>query len=104
MTNRSSAAMAIILLFSGGAYADAPETMRLDYFHGGNRDMEMFSVDQVVIEALPWTGNMHQPIDKTLRGKYLFEIVDPRIRRHHLVAQLQQHLRRVGNHGRSASK
>ena len=69
--------MAIILLFSGSAYADAPNTMRLDYFHGGNRDMEMFSVDQVVIEALPWTGNMHQPIDKTHRGKYLFEIVDP---------------------------
>jgi len=76
MTNRASAAMAIILLFSGGAYADAPDTMRLDFFHSGNRDMEMFSVDQVVIEALPWTGNMHQPIDKTHRGKYLFEIVD----------------------------
>lgn len=59
------------------AYADAPGTMRVDYFHGGNHDMEMFSLDQVVVEALPWTGNMSQPIDKTLRGKYLFEIVDP---------------------------
>ena len=76
MTNRSAAVLAIFLLFSSGANAGAPETMRLDYFHGGNRDMEMFSVDQVVIEALPWTGNMHQPIDNTLRGKYLFEVID----------------------------
>ena len=37
----------------------------------------MFSLDQVVIEPLPWTGNMAQPHDKTSRGKYLFEIVDP---------------------------
>ena len=36
----------------------------------------MFSVDQLVIEALPWSGNMNQPVDKTLRGKYLFEIID----------------------------
>ncbi len=58
------------------AYAsDAPATMRVDYFHSGNQSIEMFSLDQVVIEPLPWTGNMAQPIDKTLRGKYLFEIV-----------------------------
>lgn len=55
--------------------ADAPATMRVDYFHSGNQSAEMFSLDQVVIEPLPWTGNMAQPIDKTLRGKYLFEII-----------------------------
>ena len=54
----------------------APATMRVDYFHSGNHDTEMFSLDQVVIEALPWTGNMAQPHDKTGRGKYLFEIID----------------------------
>jgi hypothetical protein len=54
--------------------ADAPATMRVDFFHSGNHDTEMFSLDQVVIEPLPWTGNMAQPLDKTLRGKYLFEI------------------------------
>lgn len=59
------------------AYGDSPATMRVDYFHGGNHDTEMFSLDQVVIEPLPWTGNMAQPIDKTHRGKFLFEIVDP---------------------------
>jgi len=50
--------------------------MRFDFFHSGNQNTEMFSVDQLVIEALPWSGNMSQPVDKTLRGKYLFEIVD----------------------------
>jgi hypothetical protein len=35
------------------------------------------ALDQVVIESLPWTGNMAQPLDKTSRGKYLFEIVNP---------------------------
>jgi hypothetical protein len=59
------------------AYAEFPATMRLDYFHSGNAESELFSLDQVVFEPLPWSGNMHQPIDKTLRGKYMFEIVDP---------------------------
>ena len=65
------------LLVTAGAAAEAPGTMRVDYFHSGNSESEMFSLDRAVIEPLPWTGNMHQPIDKTLRGKYLFEIVDP---------------------------
>jgi hypothetical protein len=51
--------------------------MRVDFYHTGNHETEMFSLEQVVIEPLPWTGNMHRPIDETLRGKYLFEIVDP---------------------------
>lgn len=76
MTNRSTAVMATMMLFTSVAQAQTPETMRLDYFHSGNRDLEVFSVDQVVIEPLPWTGNMEQPIDNTLRGKYLFEITD----------------------------
>ena len=58
-------------------HAESPATMRLDYFHTGNAESELFSLDQIVIEPLPWTGNLHQPIDKTLRGKYMFEIVDP---------------------------
>ncbi len=68
---------ALVFVFSAGpaCAADTPATMRVDYFHSGNQSTEMFSLDQVVIEPLPWTGNMAQPIDQTLRGKYLFEIV-----------------------------
>jgi len=65
------------LLIAASAGADTPGTMRVDYFHSGNIETEMFSLDQVVIEPLPWSGNMHQPVDTTLRGKYFFEIVDP---------------------------
>ena len=57
--------------------AAAPATMRVDFFHSGNHAGELFSLDQLVIEPLPWAGNMAQAIDNTLRGKYLFEIADP---------------------------
>jgi hypothetical protein len=76
-TSQTAITTLLILLLSGTAFADSPATMRLDYYHTGNHEMEVFSLDQVVLEPLLWTGNMHQPIDKTLRGKYLFEIVDP---------------------------
>ena len=72
--------IACVVFFSmlwAGVYAGTPGTMRVDYFHSGNNATEIFSLDQVVIEPLPWTGNMAQPHDKTSRGKYLFEIVDP---------------------------
>jgi hypothetical protein len=75
MTIRSIAVLVVSLFVFGNVVAETPQTMRLDYFHSGNHATEMFSLDEVVIEALPWTGNMQQPIDKTLRGKYLFEIV-----------------------------
>jgi len=67
----------IMLFVCSHALAEAPATMRLDFYHSGNHKTEMFSLDRVVIEPLPWTGNMHYPIDETLRGKYLFEVVDP---------------------------
>ena len=76
MKIRITIVLALLGTACGNVSAEAPATMRLDYFHTGNHDTEMFSLDEVVIEALPWTGNMHQPIDKTLRGKYLFEITD----------------------------
>jgi IgA Peptidase M64/Peptidase M64 N-terminus len=65
-----------VLFCDAVADTQAPQTMRLDYFHTGNSETEIFSLDQVVIEPLPWSGNMQQPVDRTLRGKYLFEIVD----------------------------
>ena len=66
-----------LLSLSASAIAQAPATMRVDFYHSGNSETEMFSLDRVVLEPLPWTGNMQHPIDKTLRGKYLFEIVAP---------------------------
>ncbi len=57
------------------AIAESPATMRVDYYHSGNNESEMFSLDQVVIEPLAWPGNTQRPLDRTLRGKYLFEVV-----------------------------
>jgi hypothetical protein len=58
-------------------FAEQPRTMRVDYYHTGNRNLEVFSLDQVVLEPLAWPGNMEQPIDSTFRGKYAFAVVDP---------------------------
>ena len=57
--------------------AGSPPTMRLDYFHTGNATQELFSVDRVVVEPLPWPGNPSKPIDTTNRGVYYFEVKDP---------------------------
>ena len=65
----------ILALFSLNAVC-APQTLRIDYFHTGNSDSEIFSLEQVVLEPLAFSGNLQQPIDHTVRGKYLFEVVD----------------------------
>lgn len=58
------------------AAAAPPATMRVDYYHTGNDKEEHFSLDRVLIEPLPWSGNMARPIDDTNRGKYFFEVAD----------------------------
>lgn len=52
----------------------APKTMRLDFYHTGNAAQELFSVDRIVIEPLPWPGNPRRAIDESNLGKYLFEV------------------------------
>ena len=54
----------------------APQTMRLDYYHTGDAKQELFNVDRVVIEPLPWPGDLRQSIDDTNLGKYFFEVRD----------------------------
>src|SRR5580704_4155966 len=58
------------------AASAAPATMRLDYFHNGDAAHELFSVDRIVIEPLPWPGNMAKTIDDTNLGNYFFEVRD----------------------------
>lgn len=64
----------LLILNASVAHGARPHTMRLDYFHSGNVSMEMFSVEELVLEALAWPGNPAKPVDETLRGKYAFEI------------------------------
>ena len=68
-------ALSSVLLFTAAAFAATP-TMRLDYYHTGDATSEVFSVDRVVIEPLPWPGHPSQAIDSSNLGKYLFEVRD----------------------------
>jgi len=65
------------LFLTSTASGENPRTLRVDYFHSGNAGSEMFSLDRVVLEPLAFPGNLQQPIDQTLRGLYVFEIIDP---------------------------
>jgi len=58
------------------AKTNTPMTMRIDYFHTGNANQELFSLDEVVIEPIPWPGNLNKQIDTMPRGKYIFEVRD----------------------------
>lgn len=74
MTNRLLVVLLSLLVFSASAFA--AQTMRLDYYHTGDASQEVFSIDRVVIEPLPWPGNPSQTIDTSNLGKYLFEVRD----------------------------
>src|SRR5689334_1871068 len=73
MTRLLTACFALVLFL---ATANAMETMRLDYYHTGDATSEVFSVDRVVIEPLPWPGDPKQAIDTSNLGKYFFEVRD----------------------------
>ncbi len=72
----SSIALFAIVLSGSAVSSAATETMRLDYYHSGNASREMFSVDRVVVEPLPWPGDLSQSIDTSNLGKYFFEVRD----------------------------
>ena len=66
----------VIALLILAPSAFAAETMRVDYYHTGDAAQEVFSLDRVVIEPLPWPGNPRQAIDTSNLGKYFFEVRD----------------------------
>ena len=47
---------------ASGAFGGGPRTWRLDYFHTGGLGAELFSLDRVVVEPLPWPGNASEPL------------------------------------------
>ena len=68
-------AAVFLLVFVATSLATTP-TMRVDYYHTGDASQEVFSLDRVVIEPLPWPANLKQAIDSSNLGKYLFEVRD----------------------------
>ena len=77
--NRKILSSLLVLYALGRAEVSAaPHTMRLDYYHIGQRDGGASSaLDRIVVEPLAWPGNP-APARSTTRtsGKYLFEVVD----------------------------
>jgi hypothetical protein len=55
--------------------------MRLDYYHTGNSTQELFSTDRIVLEPLPWPGDLSKSIDESNLGKYFFEVRDRNTKR-----------------------
>lgn len=76
---RTVRAVAAVLLaaVSVPALADPAGTMRVDYYHGGDADSEMFSLHRVVLEPLPWPGNASKPFDTLDLGHFRFQVEDP---------------------------
>jgi hypothetical protein len=61
---------------TASALAAQPATIRLDYLHSGNALDEHYAIERVVVEPLPWPGNMSQTIDTSNRGNNMVEVVD----------------------------
>jgi len=68
----------ILFLMSAIAFAvpPAPHTLRVDYYHTGDGSHETFSLDEIVLEPLPWPGNPDRAVDDTNLGKYQFQVRD----------------------------
>ncbi len=66
----------LALLTALSALAAPPPTLRVDYHHSGTAASELFALDRVVKEPLPWPGHPSQAIDESNLGKYLFEVRD----------------------------
>jgi hypothetical protein len=58
------------------AQATQPATVRLDYIHSGNALSEQYAIERVLIEPLPWPGDMARPFDDTNRGNNRVEVAD----------------------------
>ena len=57
--------------------AEAPGTLRLDYLpHRRARRRDLSRVDRVVVEPLPWPGNLARTADAGELGAYRFEVRD----------------------------
>jgi hypothetical protein len=72
---RKFSSLAVLLLLSTFTIAQT-RTMRVDYSHTGDANSEVFGMDRIVTEPLPWPGNPTQAVDDSNLGNYLFEVHD----------------------------
>jgi hypothetical protein len=72
----------LFLIFTSVAYSQInfddyfqDKTLRLDYFHTGNKENDFYSIDELIEEPF-WGGSKVNLIDKFPYGKYRFEVYD----------------------------
>jgi hypothetical protein len=74
---RFASKLSIAALFcAAGTVHAQPATVRLDYIHSGNALSEQYAIERVLIEPLPWPGDMAQRFDDTNRGNNRVEVAD----------------------------
>jgi hypothetical protein len=54
-----------------------PPTLRVDLVHTGGQGLEVFAIDRVVLEPLPWPGDPRRALDPGDSGTYRFEVREP---------------------------
>ncbi|OON60579.1 peptidase M64 [Massilia sp. KIM] len=69
---------AALLLGAASVHAAQPATIRVDYTHSGNALQDGYALERVVVEPLPWPGNLAKNLDDTNRGQNRVEVVDAR--------------------------
>jgi hypothetical protein len=67
---------ATLAFIANAAAATTPATIRLDYIHSGNALSDQYAIERVLIEPLPWPGDLSQPLDNTNRGNNRLEVAD----------------------------
>lgn len=67
---------ALPALAAPAASSEPAATWRLDYFHTGGLGDELFSVDRVVVEPLPWPGHPSGDVDPADLGSYRYRVLD----------------------------
>nr|WP_307728612.1 M64 family metallopeptidase [Massilia solisilvae] len=53
-----------------------PAIIRVDYTHSGNALSDQYALERVLVEPLPWPGDMNKPFDDTNRGQNRVEVAD----------------------------
>jgi hypothetical protein len=69
---------AALALGACAVQAQAPATVRVDYTHSGNALSDQYAIERVLVEPLPWPGDLAQPFDNTNRGQNRVEVADAR--------------------------
>jgi len=68
--------MVFVLLTTTLSAQNDRDTWRVDYFYTGGPDISAFSLDEIVVEPLPWPGSESGDIDPSGFGVFRFEVQD----------------------------